>query len=291
MASAEKQSRPRRSRLRNDWQGVRGARLRAAAPRYLAAGAVLLFVALGLRTVLWPVAAPVPPRPPASADAPSEDFALQFARAYLGYDASRPGLRARALAAFVPQGLESGVGFFAASGSQRVLWAEVASDQPALLGGRVIVVAAGISTQRAPLYLAVTVRHPAGRGLALLGYPAFVGAPSVDVASLPAAGEEVADRAVTEVAKRVIRNYLAGSAQNLRADLTSNASVTLPTLSLALQSVDQVAWIGRAGSGAVLVTVTASDRDGASYRLAYELGVAYRERPYVDFIEVVPTAS
>jgi hypothetical protein len=291
MARAEKQSRSQRSGLRADWQGVRGARLRAAAPRYLAAGAVLLFVALGLHALLWPPTSPTPPGPPAPADAPSEDFALQFARAYLGYDASRPGLRARALAAFTPQGLESGAGFFAASGSRRVLWAEVASDQPALLGGRVITVAAGISTQRAPLYLAVTVRHRRGRGLALAGYPAFVGAPAIEAASVLPVGEQVGDPAVAEVARRVIRNYLAGSAANLRADLTRDAAVTLPTVSLALQSVDRVAWIGKAGSGAVLVTVTAIDRHGAGYRLAYELGVAYRERPYVDFIEVVPTAS
>ena len=37
--------------------------------------------------------------------------------------------------------------------------------------------------------------------------------------------------------------------------------------------------------------MTAADRSGATYTLTYELGIAYRERPYVDFIEVVPTAS
>jgi hypothetical protein len=30
---------------------------------------------------------------------------------------------------------------------------------------------------------------------------------------------------------------------------------------------------------------------GATYTLAYELGLAYRERPYVDSIAVVPTAG
>lgn len=291
MASAGGQGRSRWFGLRSDWRGVRGARLRAAAPRYLAAGTVLLFVALGVRTLLWPPGSPPAPRPPASADAPSEDFALQFARAYLTYDASQPGARARALAPFLPASLERGGGVLAATGVQSVRWAEVASDQPALLGGRVITVAAGLSTQPAPVYLAVTVRHRPGRSLALLGYPAFVGAPAIDTASGPTAGEAVADGAVAEVAKRVIRNYLAGSVANLPADLTPDAVVTLPTVSLALQSVDQVAWIGKAGSGAVLVTVTATDRHGASFRLAYELGITYRERPYVDFIEVIPTAS
>ena len=41
----------------------------------------------------------------------------------------------------------------------------------------------------------------------------------------------------------------------------------------------------------MLVTVTAADRRGNTYTLTYELGIAYRERPYVDFIEVVPTES
>ena len=42
-------------------------------------------------------------------------------------------------------------------------------------------------------------------------------------------------------------------------------------------------------SGAVVATVEATDESGSSYTLAYELGLVYRERPYVDFVEVVPT--
>ena len=72
-----------------------------------------------------------------------------------------------------PARLDAGAGFTPASGSQRVLWAEVASDQPALAGGRVITVAAAVSSQRLPLYLAVSVRHDRGQPLALLGYPAL----------------------------------------------------------------------------------------------------------------------
>jgi len=37
------------------------------------------------------------------------------------------------------------------------------------------------------------------------------------------------------------------------------------------------------------VTVTASDRRQGTYTLTYELGLVYRERPYVDFVEVIPT--
>jgi hypothetical protein len=234
---------------------------------------------------------PQPPRPAAQADAPSRDFALQFARSYLSYDADRPQARKRALEPFVGEALDADAGFFAASGRQRVLWAEVSSDQPALVGGRLITVAAAVSTQALPLYLAVPVRHDPGGGLALSGYPALVGAPAVDPRPRLPATSPVEDTEVTAVVDRVLRNYLAGSAQNLSADLAPNATVTLPTLALSLRSVRQLAWAGSPGSGAVLAEVLADDPRRATYTLSYEIGIARRERPYVHFIQVIPTAT
>jgi len=280
------------ARLGFGWESARRARLTAVAPRYLATAALLLFCVLGVRVAFWaPHPTPAPRPLAAGADAPSRDFALQFARAYLSYDAARPGARARALAPFLPEGLDSGAGFFAAAGERRVRWAQVASDQRALAGGRVITVAAAVSTQRAPLYLAVTVRHERGRPLALVGYPAFVGAPSIDTATAPPPRLEVEEPAVRAVIERVIRNYLAGSGPNLAADLSAEAIVTLPTVALRARSLDQLVWVAGPGSGAVLATLTATDPSGATYTLAYELGIERRERPYVDFIEVIPTDS
>lgn len=271
-------------------EGVRRARLQASAPRYLAAAVAILLLALGLRSIVAPprpVATPIP----ASADAPSRSFALQFARAYLTYDARRPALRARALAPLLPTSIDRGAGAFPETGTQRVLWAEVASDQPALVGGRVVTVAAGVSTQTAPVYLAVPVRHPTEGPVSLAGYPSFVGAPLVDNQGASASYSEVSDPAVEEVLERVLRNYLAGSAENLKADLTSEAEITLPTVELRLESVDQLAWLGGAGSGAVLATVLARDGQKVTYTLTYEVGLAYWERPYVTFISVIPTGS
>jgi hypothetical protein len=277
-------------RTESGWQSVRRARYAAAAPRHLATAVLFLFFALGLRAVFFPAAAAAPAvQVSRGADAPSEDFALQFARAYLSYDAEHPGDRARALAPFTSEGLAPGAGFTPAAGAQRVSWAEVASDQRALAGGRVITVAAQVSSQRLPVYLAVSVRHEAGRPLALVGYPSLIGAPAIDTRAAPPARTAVTEPAVLEVVDRVLRNYLAGAAPNLKADLTADAAVTLPTVHLAVQSVDQSLWIAAPGSGAVLTTVTAADRRGNAYTLTYELGIAYRERPYVDFIEVVPT--
>jgi hypothetical protein len=252
---------------------------------------LVLFFGLGIRSVVVSPSPAVGPHPvAATADAPSQDFALQFARAYLTYDAERPGDRARALAPFLSDQLAAGAGFTPVRGTQKVIWVQVASDQPALAGGRVITVASQVSTQRLPLYLAVTVEHPAGEPLALAGYPSIVGAPAVGPAA-PPVRSAVDDPAVLDVVDRVLRNYLSASAPNLEADLADGAAVTLPTVALRVQSVDQVAWIAEPGSGAVLATVTATGPRRETYTLAYELGLAYRERPYVDFIETVPTAG
>lgn len=276
------------ARWRAEWRDVPGARLRAAAPRYLASALLAVLVALGLKALILPPA-PAPARPPTvTADAPSEDFALQFARAYLAYDSARPQARSRALAPFLSGGLDSAAGFFAASGARRVRWAEVASDQPALADGRVITVAAALSTQRLPVYLAVTVCHRPGAGLGLLGYPSVVGAPLIGTASEPS-GPPVEEAPLKAVLGRALRNYLAGDTADLRADLAPEAAVTLPTLPLRVQRIARLEWIGHAGSGAVLATLSAADSRGATYTLAYELGVERRERPYVDFIEVIPT--
>lgn len=269
----------------------RAAALRAAAPRYLALGVLGLLLLLGLRSLILPPSSPAPARAAVTADAPSRAFALQFARAYLSYDVERPGARARALAPFLSSAVNADAGLLPAEGRQEVLWAEVASDQPALTGGRAITVAAAISTQPLPVYLTVTVAHERGGPLSLVGYPAFVGAPAIGRDAPSVSRSSVEDAQITAVVARALRNYLAGSAQNLSADLAPDAAVTLPTLPLRLRSLARVEWLGRSGARAVLATVEASDASGATYTLAYELGIAVRERPYVDFIEVIPTSG
>jgi hypothetical protein len=269
---------------------IRRSRLIARAPRHLATAALAVLVCLGLRSLLLaPNPTTTPASPTASVDAPSEDLALRFARAYLTYDASDPTARTEALAPYLA-GADA-AGFSAARGSRQVEWEDVASDQPALQGGRVITVAAQTSGASAPIFLAVTVRHDPGRPLSIVGDPAIVGAPALDSRPAEAARPAVEDTAVTQVVERVLRNYLAGSAPDLRADLTGDAQVTLPTISLRATHVGPVDWVAGPGSGAVLATVEASSKDGSAWTLTYELGIAWHERPYVDFIEVVPTRT
>lgn len=271
---------------------VRRSRLIARAPRHLAGAALAVLVCLGLRGLLLaPPATTAQAQPVASADAPSEDLALRFARAYLTYDAADPTERTAALAPYLPGADSAGAGFTADHGSREVLWEEVASEQPALQGGRVVTVAAQPGGSAAPIFLAITVRHEPGRPLSVVGYPALVGAPAIDTHPVEPARDAVTDPEVSQVVGRVLRNYLAGSAPDLRADLADDAQVTLPTVSLSVQRVGPLDWVSGPGSGAVLATAVAEDGEGATYTLTYELGIAWHERPYVDFIEVVPTRS
>jgi hypothetical protein len=278
-------------RVEIGWRSLRRARHSAALPRYLAILALTVLIGSGIRAIFFPAQAEAPTAArDIRADAPSQDFALRFARAYLAYDAAHPGRRNRALAPYLGDGLAPGAGLEPMTGSRSVRWVEVASDQPALAGGRVLTIAASVSTQPAPIYLAVTVRHERGGPLQLRGYPALVGAPAIAPPD-PPTREPVDDPELAEVVDRVLRNYLSAAARDLRADLSPEAEVTLPTTRLQLNEVEQLAWLGGPHSGAVLATVIATDRSGATYTLSYELGIADRERPYVDFIEVIPTAS
>ncbi len=278
------------SALSDGGESVRLARLRAVAPRYLAIAVLAVLLLLGLRSLVSPPH-PSTPSLPASADLPSRSFALQFARAYLTYDSNRPGVRLRELAALVPDNLDRNGGALPESGRQKVLWEEIASDQPSIAGGRVITVVAGLSTQRLPAYLAIPVRHPHNGRVSLADYPSFVGAPLVNTAAQSSSLEDVSNPVISEVVARVLRNYLLGSAANLRADLSDDAIVTLPTVSLHLERLVRLAWLGGANSGAVLATVTARDSKHVTYTLTYEVGIVHGDRPYVNFIEVIPTGS
>lgn len=276
------------SRLDLVRRSARLERVRARAPRYLfVASLVILFIA-GLRSIVSPPPSTSGPAAPAVVDNSAQEFAQRFARAYLTYDAARPELRERLLRPLVPSDLDTDAGVTPARGSQRVLWTEIATNQEAIAGGRVIVVAAGVSTQGEPLYLSVPVARTGGT-IGLTAYPSIVGPPISSRAPLPER-VEVEDREVLVVTRRAIANYLAGETQNLNADLAGGTVVSPPSPPLAMRSVDDVVWAAGDGSSAVLTTVTAADERRALWTLTYEIGVAReRGRVVVTFIETVPT--
>lgn len=211
-------------------------------------------------------------------DLAAEGFAMLFARSYLTWEAQNPEARERALAPFVGSGMDADAGLQPPAGTgrsqveQRVLWTQVVQEREPQSGEHVYTVAAQTDTAGL-LYLTVSVLHPAGGGLALGGYPAFVGPPASGPAQLNADGRlrEVSDPELSTVVERALRNYLAGSSSELAADLTSGARVSLPPIELALQSLQSLQW-APAGSS-VLALVQAQDQRGVQYTLAYELDV------------------
>jgi hypothetical protein len=99
----------------------------------------------------------------------------------------------------------------------------------------------------------------------------------------------VGDPALATVVERALRNYLAASASELAADLTSAARVSLPGLALSLESMQRLDW-SRGGSS-VLAVVQAQDGRGVQYTLAYELDVERQEgRWEVSAVQVNPNA-
>jgi hypothetical protein len=272
-------------RLRN----ARIDRALARAPRYLFLTATVILSTLGARAILAPSESAPSGSARPSVDHASEDFAERFARAYLSIDPDRPTGRERALSGFGSDALDLELASDRPT-VQQVRWTQVAQNQEAIAGGRVIVVAAGVSSQTEPLYLAVPVERDEDGAIGLGGYPALIGPPSVSTAAV-VDRQQVDDAAIARVVRRALANYLAGDSQNLAADLAPHALVSIPTRELALRSLDELAWAGGEGSSAVLATVAARDSEHLEWTLTYEVGIASGpNRPYVTFIETVPNA-
>jgi hypothetical protein len=221
-----------------------------------------------------------PPRPPARPvpvverrDLGAEGFGSQLARAYLTFDGDRPDAHRAQLASFVGDELDPDLGLRAPPGrSQHVRWTQVVQSRTGADGSRVYTVAA--QTDRAGLlYLSVDVARDRDHALRLDGYPALVGAPLSGPASGAPEGtlRNVADSRLRSTCKRALRNYLARAGDNLNADLTADAVVALPGLALSLRRLTDLQWASDRSS--VLASVDASDHDGVTYQLRYELDV------------------
>jgi hypothetical protein len=249
-------------------------RLSRELPRYLLQGLALAGLLASLRFAIDP------PRPSiarasipssASVDRGAEAFASLFARRYLTWNSHDPEAHRLGLAPFVSSSMESEAGLrLPEGGEQQVQWTQVVQARALGSSEHVYTVAAQTDTAGL-LYLTVAVARADDGSLALAGYPAFVGPPVSTPAALPEHQQEVEDPALQTVVTRALRNYLAGSESELEADLGKGARVSLPGLTLALESVQSLDWsiAGRA----VLVVVRARDERGAQYTLGYELDV------------------
>ena len=263
------------ARVRTDTKPMWRIRLGRELPRMLLLGASCAGLLASARYAIAPPA-PAPARP-TGAQAPAQDlaaegFAQLFARRYLTWEASDPEAHRRALASFVGTGMEVAAGFDPPSGGEeQVQWTEVMQERIAAAGEHVFTVAAQTDTAGL-VYLTVSVIRASDGALRLAGYPAFVGAPASAPGSVEDKPREVTDPALRTVVERALRNYLADSAAELDADLTSAARVSLPARALSVEAVQRLDWSAE-GGGAVTATVRAEDARGAHYTLAYDLDV------------------
>jgi hypothetical protein len=212
---------------------------------------------------------PVPER----LDRPAEAFAVLFARRYLTWNAARPQAYEESLAPFLGEGSSEAAGVgLPQSGSEETQWAEVVQERRGASGARVYTVACQTDTAGL-VYVSVSVSRDASGALELDGNPALVGAPIAAPARDIAEGfQDVAEPALQTVVTRALRNFLAGSASNLAADIAAGAQIALPGIPLTLEALDWLKWLP--GGGSVYALVQAVDHRGARYALEYELDVA-----------------
>lgn len=223
-------------------------RLARELPRYLLSAAAAFGLLASARYALDP---PRPSALPAGsnmarpADRAAEAYAVLFARRYLTWEAARPQADAQALEPFLGSGMEPDAGvILPASGEQHVEWAEVAQAREPASGEHVYTVAAQTDTAGL-VYLTVDVARSAGGTLELDGYPAFVGPPAAGPGSPHRPSREVSEPALEAVVTRALHNYLGDASGELAADLSPGARVSLPALSLTLESLQRLEWSGR----------------------------------------------
>jgi hypothetical protein len=249
-------------------------RLARGLPRYLLCLTSVAGLVASARFAIVPPTPRMPEaslRAPVAPDAAAEAYAVLFARRYLTWSSAEPQASSRALEPFLGTSMEADAGLeLPASGEQHVEWAEVVQAREPASEEHVYTVAAQTDTAGL-LYLTVAVARTSPGGLALAGYPAFVGAPAAGPARPPGRMREVGDPTLVTVVQRALRNYLAASSSELAADLDGDARVSLPEMPLSLDSLQRLDWAP--GAGAVLATVQAQDARGVRYTLAYELDV------------------
>jgi hypothetical protein len=221
-------------------------------------------------------------------DLAAAELATEFTRAYLTYRLEDLGEREQALSRFSNASIAQEAGV-APGANQSVTWAQPAQEQQQPGGGEVVTVAAQTSAHPLPEYLAVQVARDSSGALAIAGYPAFVGPPTVSETYTNPVQQTVGDPGLVAMVSRVITNYLDGDAQDLQADLAPGAQVSLPTAAMSVQHITSVTW-ARANA-LVDVQVTARDSAQSTFSLSYEVGVTERERWYATSIAVNPSAT
>jgi hypothetical protein len=276
---------------------LRSVRLRARLPRIALTTLVVILCFAGLKSIVRgaPAPATAPQATAPAADLSAESFAEGFVRTYLSWSADDTQPRDDALTRYLPEALSGDGGLRPTDGvDQQVAWTSVAGVAKAniIVAAQTVTTypAAGTSAaprdQRDTIYLSVPVARDRHGFLYIKDYPALVGAPPVTRSPQPPVLQPVSDTALSDVVGRALTNYLAGARQNLLADLTPDAVVSLPAQKLHVVDVGEVDWV-RTGSR-VAVQVDA-DSPAGRWTLRYQLDVRRTDRWYVQSLQVDPT--
>ena len=260
----------------------------ARAPRWLVLAGVVIFGAAGVRATFAPrVPTPVlrSRATTAATDFAAEAFAQAFARAYLSWSPGTSDQHDAAVARFASSQLDAGAGLRPPqTGAQTVDWTAVAGDSPR---GTTRVVSVLVGTTNGDLTLAVPVQRDVRGLLSVATYPALIGPPPADPQPPELDEAEVEDDALAAVARRVVTNYLARSAQNLAADLAPDAVVVMPAEALHATRFHDITWARPRRD--VAVVVGARGAGGLQMTLRYELAVVHSAgRWLVRAVEINP---
>lgn len=267
--------------MRAESRSLSQARLLARAPRLavLAAGGLLGLA--GLRGAIAPPRPTVLPAPRvASAPATVAPFAEAFVRDYLTWSAGDPADRERRLAGYLADGLDSDGGVVPASGgSQRPVWTAAGVPRAAERASawRVAVIAALRGGRR--ITLLVPVAAGAAGSLAVTDYPALTALAARGTARADQFNDQIDDAELERVVERALRNYLAGNATDLAADLAPGAHVTTPDQTGRLLAIDELAWQQPGRAAAVLADAQLAD--GNRIRLRFHLSLRRDRRWFV----------
>jgi Conjugative transposon protein TcpC len=234
----------------------------------------------------------VQPRAPVAwPDDRARAFAVQFARAYLGYSPRHPEQSTRAVLAFVvPELAGTIVPTVADTGC------EPATVQDAVVAGverlgdwqALVTVAATASSTGGTRtrYLVVPVARDAGDGLVVFDLPSFAAPPPrgfVEPAQFePLTGAEATQ--VEDVLVRYFRAFLAGRSEELEYLVPAGAQIAALAEPVEFLGIDSVAEPERAAAGERWVLATVQVRDPGSdlvYGLRYRVRLVRGDRWYV----------
>lgn len=219
-----------------------------------------------------------------SVDPRTAAFAVRYARTYLA-DPSPT-----ALASFLAEGARIGAGRPPGHGGALVAQAEVTEVEELGDGRAILTVACELRDART-LFLAVPIARTSRGEVAALGAPSIVAAPGPAGADperpQPLAGPDAS--AMQALVEKFLPAYVVASeAADLAYFLTAGAEVQPLGGALGLAGISKVEQLG-SGEGArreVLVAARLSDTaTGATYPVAYRLGLVRRDRWYVRAIE------